>query len=95
MSKAYGFPKIYKENVPFKIIIPSTNTPLYALASFLHDIISKSLLPDNKYAKNSFDSYKKLDGKKIDSSEILVFLDVVSMFTNIPIDLAIDSLMKR
>jgi len=98
LPKAYGLPKIYKKNYPYRIIVSSINTALYLLASFLQKIISDSLtFSNNRYVKNSYELYKTLSGKKIGDTNILVFLerDVISLFTNIPQDLAIESILNR
>jgi len=95
LPKAYDLPKIHKENYPFRIIVSSKNTALYPLASFLHRIIHTSLPPNHKHAKNSFELYSSLSGKLIQDTDILISLDVISLFTNIPQDLAIESIVKR
>jgi len=43
LPKAYGLPKIHKDNYPLRIIVSSVNTTLYAIAKFMHNIISNSL----------------------------------------------------
>lgn len=45
LPRAYGLPKVHKENFPLRIIVSSINTPLHALAGFLHDTIQKSIPP--------------------------------------------------
>jgi len=95
LPRAYGLPKIHKINTPFRIIVSSVNTALYSLASFLQDIISNSLENTNSHIANSFDLYKSLSGKRILNSDVLISLDVTSLFTNVPLDLAIDSISKR
>jgi len=87
--------KIHKENYPFGIIVSLINTTLYPLASFLQKIISNSLTHNEKHVKNSFDLYKTLSGTRICSPNILISLDVMSLFTNIPQDLAIESIINR
>lgn len=37
LPRAYGLPKVYKPNCPFRIIISSLASPLYSLASYLHN----------------------------------------------------------
>lgn len=49
----------------------------------------------NGYVDNSFGLYKKLSGFRLEENYILASLDMVSLFTNIPIDLAIDGLNNR
>jgi len=95
LPKAYGLPKIHKINYPFRIIVSSINTALYPLASFLHKIIQISLPPNHQHVKNSFELYGSLSGKLIQDTDTLISLDVISLFTNIPQDLAIDSIVKR
>jgi len=49
LPKAYGLPKIRKENTPLRIIVSSINTALYSFASFLHKITSDSLEHTNSH----------------------------------------------
>jgi len=44
---------------------------------------------------NSFDIYNRLSGMKVSDSDVLVSLDVVSLFTNVPLDLAMNSVSGR
>jgi len=54
-----------------------------------------SLPLDHKHVKNSFELYKTLSGTKICNTHRLISLDVISLFTNIPQDLAINSIINR
>jgi len=65
------------------------------LALYLQAVLTSSLTQDDKQVKNSFELYKTLSGKKISDTHMLISLDVVSLFTNIPQDLAINSILKR
>jgi len=98
LPKAYsksGLPKIHKENTPLRIIVSSINTALYSFASFLHKITSDSLEHISSHITNSFDLYNSLSGRTVSESDVLLSLDVISLFTNVPLDLAIDSISKR
>lgn len=66
LPRAYGLPKIHKENYPFRIIVSCINTPLYSIASFLHDIIHKSIPPTYSQVINSFHLIKRLQNITID-----------------------------
>lgn len=48
-----------------------------------------------RYIKNSFDLVNKLRELHIDSECRLASLDVISLFTNIPVEIANSSLVKR
>lgn len=95
LPRAYGLPKIHKPDCPLRIIVSSINTPLYGLASFLHDIIYSSIPTANSHISDSFQLVEKLTGAHIHDDYKLISLDVISLFTNVPVDLALDSIRKR
>ena len=64
----------------------SIDSSLYS--SFLH--IMFETIPKENYIKNSLQLVKDLKGIRIDNNYKLILLDVVSLFTNIPLDMAID-----
>jgi len=95
LPRAYGLPKIHKPNNPLRIIISSNDSLLYFFAKYLHDIISNSIPKPFSHIDNSFQLIKKLNGFSLSDECVLVSLDAVSLFTNIPIDLAIESVSRR
>jgi len=95
LLRAYGLPKVHKSDCPFRIIISSIDSPLYSLATFLHGIIIRSLPKAQSHINNSFELVNLLKDKKVDNNFCLISLDVISLFANISLDLAIESLTKR
>jgi len=98
LPRAYGLLKvnrIHKPDCPFRIIVSSLDSSLYNLATFLHKILIKNIPVIDSHLNNSFDLVQKLKDVQVDDDYILIFLDVVSLFINIPIDLAIESMSKR
>jgi len=95
LPKAYELSKVHKNNILFRLIVSSVNTALYSLASFLQYIITHNLENTNNYTSNSFDLYNSLSDKQARDSDVLISLDVISFFINVPLDLAIDSISKR
>lgn len=68
---------------------------LYNLATFLHDIIHDSILVSNSFIKNSFHLTQHISDLTI-SDEVLLSLDVVvSLFTNVTIDLIMKGIERR
>jgi len=68
---------------------------LYAIAKFKHNIISNSLTYSSRHVNNSFELHRSLSNKTIHKDDILLFLDATSLFTNISLDLAVQSITKR
>ncbi|KAM0724705.1 hypothetical protein ACS0PU_009089 [Formica fusca] len=95
LPRAYGLPKIHKRDCPYRIIVSSLNSPLYHLAFFLHKIMLKSFPKAHSNIVNSFQLTKNLSNVTVTDDFKLLSLDVISLFTNIPIDLAIESVEKR
>lgn len=95
LPKAYELPKIDKPDCPLRIIISSVDTFLYCLAKFLHNIMYKSLPKANSFIDNSFHLVDKLRGLCLEENYKLISLDVISLFTNVPAELAIDGIEKR
>ena len=95
IPRAYGLTKIHKQNYPLRIIVSSLNSPLYNLSLFLHNIITDSISEIPSFIKNSFDLINKLKDVKLEPDSMLVSLDVVFLFINIPIDLASDSVVLK
>lgn len=95
LPRAYRLPKIHKPNCSLRIIISSINNPLFHLAKFLHGIIYDSVLVADSNVTNSFQLVKKLTGTYIDEHYELISLDVVSLFTNIPLELALDNVSSK
>ena len=67
-------------------------SPTYQLSKHLVKILWVNLF---FYVKNSKESASFVSIQKLDNNSILVFFDVVSLFTSIPIDRAIEVARKR
>jgi len=95
LPKAYGLSKIHKKNIPFRIIMSLINSTLYSFANYLHKILHKSLPLSNSHVKNSFELYNILQGKKIPENHVLMSLNIISLFTNILLELVIEGINSR
>ena len=90
LPRAYGLPKIHKENLPFRIIVSSVNSPLHNLATFFHNVLTVSFDEPISHIRNSGKFVERMRDISLRHDDQLVSLDVVSLFTNIPLDLTID-----
>lgn len=92
--RLYGLPKIHKPNVPLRPISSSIEVPCYNLSKYIGNIL-KNIILEKYNIKNSVELKKKLENVNLEDGEILISLDVVSLFTNIPIHLAIKNIMDQ
>jgi len=95
LPRAYGLPKIHKPGYPLRIIVLSTGSPLNNLALFLHKILRISLPAPPSRIDNSFELIKKLSDVHIPDDFSLVSLEVISLFTNVPVDLIFDIIKEK
>ena len=95
LAKAYGLVKIHKPNAPLRPVISLTNTPTYKLAKFLYQDLKKAIPLPKSHINNSFEFVNKIEGTCIHDDDVLLSLDVVSLFTNITCEQVIRSLERR
>jgi len=95
LPRAYGLPKVHKEGLPLRIIVSSSGSPLHNMATYLQRILHDSIPSPSSHINNSYDLINKLNGIYIQDDCALVSLDVISLFTNVPIDLVIDILDEK
>ncbi|XP_075158123.1 uncharacterized protein LOC142231400 [Haematobia irritans] len=92
--RLYGLPKIHKPNMPLRPIASSFEVPCYNLSKYIGTIL-KNIILEKYNIKNSLELKVKLDNIYLDEDDILISLVVVSLFTNIPIHLAIKNIMTK
>ena len=96
VPRAYAPPKIHKETLSWRIIVSSINGPTYKLSSFLANILSKIVGKSPYHTVDSWQFCKEIRNIHLPYESLrLVSLDVVSLFTNVPVDLAIQVLHHR
>jgi len=95
LSRCYGLPKIHKNGSPLRVVISSVGSPLYNTARYLHVILSTSIKKPASNIKDSWFFANKINQTKIDPSDVLMSLDVTSLFTNIPRELVVKGITNR
>lgn len=92
--RIYGLPKIHKEGIPLRPIVSSFQVPCFKLSQYLGQIL-RNIVSKQYNIKNSIELKNQLKSVKLEPNNILASLDVVSLFTNIPIHTAINNIMKK
>lgn len=90
-AKFYGLPKIHKPTLSLRPIVSSINTPTSKLSIFIAEILSQSFNneTDKYYVKDSFHFSQLMNNFQLPNDYVIVSLDVVSLYSNIPLDLVI------
>ncbi|CAF3835154.1 unnamed protein product [Rotaria sp. Silwood1] len=92
--EAYFLVKVHKENQPVRPIISSYNSYNYNTAKYLAKLLTSAMTCNKSYTKDSFDFVEKIK-KHRTTPGLLCSFDVRSLFTNIPLDKAIEIGIKN
>ncbi|XP_030752332.1 uncharacterized protein LOC115879578 [Sitophilus oryzae] len=89
--KLYCLPKIHKEDIPFRPIVASIKSTTYNISRQLADILKLAFENSNNYSvKDTFAFVDDIQTKRVPDGYVLISLDVISLFTNIPMELALE-----
>ena len=88
--KLYGLPKLHKPNIPMRPIVSFCGSPTYQLSKYSTNVL-KPLTDESRHklqsTENFIDAIKTI---QIPDDHKLVSFDVKSLFTSIPLQLALD-----
>ena len=89
----YGLPKVHKDQTPLRPIVSTIGSPTYQLAKELARIIRPLCGQTESYVRNSAHFVDIL--KNISMDDLMVSFDVVSLFTKVPIEEALEIIHTR
>ena len=92
--KLYGLPKIHKVNIPLRPIVSFCSSPTYELSKYLARILKPLTEQSSHCSINSRDFVAKIKNVILSEDHELVSFDVKSLFTSIPLELAIESVKE-
>ena len=88
-GKICGLAKVHKENTPLRPVVSMIRTAEYNLAKYILKIINDAM--PTTYMLNPAGSFvNQISSFDFQPSHVLVSYDVVSLFTNIPLNETID-----
>ena len=88
----YGLPKIHKEGIPLRPIVSAIGSPCYRLAKMLARILSPLAGKTSSFIRNSTDFVKRIKETPVTKNDRMISFDVVSLFTNVPVAGALDTI---
>ena len=84
-GRLYGTTKVHKSGKPVRPIVSMVNTPEYRLAKYLDNII-KPFIPAKYSITSNTDFMHKLKDLELHEGDYCISFDIVSLFTNVPLD---------
>lgn len=88
--RMYGLPKVHKENCPLRPIVSTIKSPTSKISKFCASILKAAFDDYFEFAiKDSFTFASRVNNFQLPDGYVVVSLDVVSLFTNISLDLTI------
>lgn len=93
----YGLPKVHKQELSLRPIVSSINTPTSKLSTYIANILNASFddSQDRYFIKDSFHFASLINNFQLPPEYVLVSFDVVSLYSNIPIDLLVEAVKDK
>lgn len=91
----YGLPKIHKENFVLRPIVSMNRSPGYSLGKVFNEMLKRIFPVMPHHVRDSYDMKDFVDRAIIRDEDMLTSFDVISMYTNIPRELATEIIMQR
>ena len=90
-----GLPKIHKETIPWRPIASFVSSPMHNLSKFLAKALSPLAEKTASHVSSSTDFTTFTKTITIPHGFALVAYDIISLFTNVPTDLAVEVIKRR
>ena len=84
----YGLPKVHKLDFSLRPIVSFVNSPTYYLSKHLVSLLAPLVGNSPTHVKNSIQFVSFISMQTLGLNQVLVSFDVVSLLTNVPVDLA-------
>ncbi len=93
--RIYGLPKIHNEGIPFRSIVDFMGSPTYEWARHLATILKQLTGQTTTYVHNVATFCDEVKRFTIEDTEVMVSYDVVSLYTKVPIQQALEIIQQK
>lgn len=93
--RIYGLPKTHKQGRPLRPVVSTIGSATYSMAQFLSNILGNIVGKTEYHVKNSFEFAEEITGMQIPEEHVLFSLDVKSLYTNVPVEYAVQCIEER
>lgn len=94
VPRLHGLPKVHKIPLKMRPIVSNISAPTYKVAKWLVKTFNGLNSSEGRYVKNSNDFVEKIKDVRIGDDEIMVSFDIVSLYPNVPLPAAIESIVN-
>ena len=91
----YGIPKVHKVGVPLRSIVAAIESPSHLLAKEHTRILPPLAGKGPSHVRNSVDFLQRIRQTSLAETDIMISFNVVSLFTNVPVDEALLVIAER
>lgn len=94
LAKFYGLPKVHKNGCPLRPITSTVGSPGYYLSKVFLLLLNEVFPPTDIHIRDTVEFIDHTKNLRIKKDDVLISFDVVSMFTAIPVDYIIETIMS-
>lgn len=95
IPKIYALPKIHKNNCPLRPIVSKVESVGADLIKFVTPLLKRLSNTKLYNIKNSFELLQRLENITINEDELMISLDVTSMFPSIPMQYTLEKIESK
>ena len=93
LPRLYGLAKIHKPNVPIRPVLSMSGSPYYKIAEKVTKWLS--MVPESRINCSTKKTVDQLKDVTLDPDEVVISFDVSSLYTNVPVNEAIEEAADR
>ena len=93
LPRLYGLAKVHKPNVPIRPVLSMPGSPYYKIAEKVTKWLS--VIPESKINCSTKETVDQLKNVTLDPDEVVISFDVSSLYTNVPVNEAIQDAADR